>query len=465
MKKRNISENRPKTLQITARRRWIYRLMTLAFVLILGELIAGIVLVLNDGHLFFWAANQERRDQIIMAEQAGVKLEPMLRVTGIRSNEPHPYLGYTRDPIRFSRISQYGFAIPYFLKPGDSRLLRDKSNVLPKRKKGRLIIAVLGGSVARGFSDLGISMLVKKLRLHADFRKMEFQIVPVALGGYKQPQQLLAMNYLLSLGAEFDMVINIDGFNEVALHDAENGKKGVFYAYPRSWYSLAINLPDQKLKRLYAYRQLRMSWASYGSISPLRYSAMCNLAWRLIDRRFESDLQKVIAKDSETDSSEIARYRVTGPDRQYSNRGELYQDLVGIWERGSLQLKKVSVANGIEYFHFLQPNQYVRNSKPMSSAERQIAIREDHPYRTGVETGYPLLIQAGKRLKEKDVRFYDLTQIFKDHPETIYRDDCCHFKIRGNEILAQRIADSIIESRVRIGNSESQQIQERVLTE
>ena len=33
--------------------------------------------------------------------------------------------------------------------------------------------------------------------------------------GYKQPQQLMAYNYLLSLGAEFDAVINIDGYNVI----------------------------------------------------------------------------------------------------------------------------------------------------------------------------------------------------------------------------------------------------------
>jgi len=35
--------------------------------------------------------------------------------------------------------------------------------------------------------------------------------------GYKQPQQLLVLSYFLSIGQPFDMVMNIDGFNEVAL--------------------------------------------------------------------------------------------------------------------------------------------------------------------------------------------------------------------------------------------------------
>ena len=40
--------------------------------------------------------------------------------------------------------------------------------------------------------------------------------VNLALFGYKQPQQLTTLAYLMSIGGQFDLVLNIDGFNEVA---------------------------------------------------------------------------------------------------------------------------------------------------------------------------------------------------------------------------------------------------------
>jgi len=43
--------------------------------------------------------------------------------------------------------------------------------------------------------------------------------------GFKQPQQLQVLTYFLSVGQEFDMVVNIDGFNDVvwALNNNASG--------------------------------------------------------------------------------------------------------------------------------------------------------------------------------------------------------------------------------------------------
>ena len=45
-------------------------------------------------------------------------------------------------------------------------------------------------------------------------------------GGYKQPQQLAALSEALLLGVPLDVVVNIDGYNEVALgkSDAQRGQ-------------------------------------------------------------------------------------------------------------------------------------------------------------------------------------------------------------------------------------------------
>jgi hypothetical protein len=124
----------------------------------------------------------------------------------------------------------------------------------------------------------------------------------------------------------------------------------------------------------------------------------------------------------------------------------LYEDLVQIWEASSTQMQALCTANGIQYFHFLQPNQYDRGSKPLNDTERKTAFLEDYPYRRGVDQGYPLLKAAGKRLIASGEHFVDLTDIFKTTHETIYADTCCHFNERGNEIIAIRIAESILES-------------------
>ena len=102
-------------------------------------------------------------------------------------------------------------------------------------------------------------------------------------------------------------------------------------------------------------------------------------------------------------------------------------------------------ANGIRYFHFLQPNQYVPDSKRLGEEERETAFTADHPYRRGVEKGYPFLVQSGRELSRRGIRFHDLTMTFSDTDEQIYIDDCCHYNEKGNEILGAVIGQTIVE--------------------
>ena len=102
-------------------------------------------------------------------------------------------------------------------------------------------------------------------------------------------------------------------------------------------------------------------------------------------------------------------------------------------------------ANGIRYFHFLQPNQYLKDSKPMGQEEKTIAVTEKHPYRAAVEKGYPLLMEKGKLLRSKGVRFHDLTRVFKNKPQPMYVDDCCHVSKEANEYLGVVIGRQILE--------------------
>ena len=106
-------------------------------------------------------------------------------------------------------------------------------------------------------------------------------------------------------------------------------------------------------------------------------------------------------------------------------------------------MDRLARANETPYFHFLQPNQYVPDSKRMNAEERALAFRPNFRRRPDVERGYPLLQQAARRLLSGGVRVTDLTAIFSDVSEPIYRDYCCHVNARANEILAREIADRI----------------------
>ena len=78
----------------------------------------------------------------------------------------------------------------------------------------------------------------------------------------------------------------------------------------------------------------------------------------------------------------------------------------------------------------------------MSEGERSVA-RSEEEFRSSVEKGYPLLREAGETLIRADVPFVDLTQLFAETREPVYRDSCCHLNSTGNRQLARAIADTL----------------------
>jgi len=267
--------------------------------------------------------------------------------------------------------------------------------------------------------------------------------VNLAVSGYKQPQQLMTLNYMLVLGAQFDIVINIDGFNEAALYEAENADRHVFPAFPRSWQN-RVEFTGARIGR---YRgqveyqvQNRVDLARGFSRLPWRYSPLCNLVWWIADCRSEIKIHDL--EGDYRNSVSVSDYVVEGPGWKFATRQDLHRHLVALWKNSSIQLDKLCAANGIRYYHFLQPNLLIPGSKPLTAAEQHMATYRDDMYRPGVQGAYPLMIEAGPALKAGGERFTDLTQMFAAHPEAIF-GDLCHLNQAGNDLLADRVAEAI----------------------
>ena len=189
-------------------------------------------------------------------------------------------------------------------------------------------------------------------------------------------------------------------------------------------------------------RSLRGERAAMFSAKPFSYSVLWNILWRYQDRR-------LAARIAEIERAYLARagaertYQRNGPHQDFAGMDDLFAQLASLWERSSLAMHHLCEAKGIAYYHFLQPNQYVRGSKPMSARERAAALADHSPYRTAVEKGYPYLERAGEALRAAGVRFFDMTGAFEGVEETLYTDKCCHFNERGAELLAVEMAKRI----------------------
>jgi hypothetical protein len=350
----------------------------------------------------------------------------------------HPYVGYVLSPER-PRVSAYGKRAPV-----NAFGWASEQGPLVERADDRVIVAILGGSVAGGFAGVGAPRLERLLSASPRFAGRRFVFVPLALAGYKQPQQLMALAWLLALGGEFDLAINLDGFNEVALHPVENARNGTFAAYPRQWRTLVGELPARPLRELEVERERRARIAEQHSLPGLRHSMAASLVWRLRDRRAAARVHAAQETLAGAAAAGEQRYAETGPARPYADADAMMRDLAGIWRDASLQLDRLCRGNGIAYFHFLQPNQYVPGSKPLNGQERRAAFDPEHPYRRGVLAGYPLLAAAGRDLAREGVAFTDLSGAFAGVNDTLYVDDCCHYNVKGYERLADAMADAIL---------------------
>jgi hypothetical protein len=407
----------------------------LALVLAWGLLESGAVFLL-------WLATGLPFGVAEMQKLRRLHQDPFEAQTGDAVSDVHPYVGFVTEPSSNSSIHRY--ADDHLMPVSEFGYIDEK---LPFQARGpdRLVIGITGGSVACFFGVNGTKRLEAELSRDPRFTGKQFIFMNLAISGYKQPQQAMTLAYLLSLGAEFDFIVNIDGFNEIALDEMSNADHETFPAFPQLWRARLV-IDDRNLRlsrlKLLLINEERAHCARQFSRPLWRYSPLANVVWVLLDRRLAHRAAQAI------DAFHAAAppgpsYAVTGPRRQFATSQERHEFLVKTWADSSVVMDRICKGYGMHYFHFLQPNQYVPGTKPILDAERKIAIYEGQTYRRGVEHGYPMLINAGETLRKKGVAFHDLTRIFAGHPEPLYIDNCCHYNQAGYEIMAEAIARAI----------------------
>jgi len=354
----------------------------------------------------------------------------------------HPYIGYVLDPRRSGNwaVNDYGFLgePPPF---GDDR---------PET----VSVALLGGSVAENLGIIAGQRLLEEIAKIPAFRGRRLELSLLALRGMKQPQQLIAIDWLLSLGARFDIVINLDGFNEIVLA-GENAMQGTNPFYPRRWRARVAGLPRAEdtslLGEIRFLESLRRNAAQRFSYSLARLSITANVIQRSTDDLLAERLDGLRARlNRSLLLGPLSQgYEATGPTRTHADLAARSRDLAAHWKRTTVLLAERSRSSDFRYFHFLQPNQWVEGSKIFSADERALARPDDYFHREAAIVGYGELVAAGSQLANEGVEFTDLTTLFQGMREPLYTDACCHLNDRGNALIAEAIGRSVREGYTR----------------
>ena len=414
-------------------KRWILRVVAI--------LVACIAAVEVAGALFFLWQN----GRLIYANRTGPSATAVAVTTegGLRQRL-HPYFGFagpydkTIGPLHTNSagfIQREPIALPFTPAADD------------------VVIAVSGGSVASRLilAGLGGVPLRDALQAIPALAGKRVVIISLAQGAAKQPQQLLALSYLLALGQRVDLVINIDGFNEFTL-GYQNDRGGLHPVLPAA--QMIVPLAVQSC-----------------DAPPCRH--FLDLATRVAESKAAMDKYSDAARRARNGLSLVKAYVLAGWNRHkhagafreywpllnqpgmpfvadrfsldmpYTPLGPRVFDLLfDLWLHSSQQMKLLSVANGARYLHVVQPNQYY-SKHVFSEHEKQIALLapESHEFHHGVAVGYALLQERQAVLDANGI--VSAVSLFDEEPDEVYMDNCCHYTAKGEGLLGRFVAAEV----------------------
>ncbi|MEG4858387.1 hypothetical protein QUB75_12190 [Microcoleus sp. K1-B6] len=387
------------------------------------------------------------REKVQNKSDLGINLE------GVRLNQSiverfHPFLGFIQQPGPDFRPgfknNNYGFISPY-----DYPFKKTKSN--------QFIIGVFGGSVASNYGVFEVQnkILPKYLKQLPGLKDKEFVILSFATGGYKQPQQLLILNYFLALGQELDLVVNIDGFNEVALSNLNN-KNQVDLAMPSIQHilpltSLANNSLSTKAMKATIRIQENKARISQGlerlqNCSLAACDALTSVYVQNLVNNYKTDVikfEKERTKQKKDDSGSVIYINTN---KSVLPDSVAFEQMAQNWVKSSIFMQKVLSASNVPYFHVLQPNQYYQTKRVFGEAEKQIAFNKDTPYAKAVEIGYPALFKKFPNLEKNNINLVNAVNVFDKTKDAVYVDSCCHYNQAGEVVFSNYVGRSILES-------------------
>lgn len=278
-------------------------------------------------------------------------------------------------------------------------------------------ILVLGGSVASHMSSSDVIYKYDMLAqiINERFATKRFWVYNAAFGGGKQPQQYFKYQYLDLVGFKPDIIINLDGFNEISLSLEENFNLKNPAIFPRSY-----------SKSVHATAVDRSCLRNSNALADLntRLPFLELLSWIYI-----KNCHKKIQGGEEVP---WWSHQLVEPDEDFVSKS------IAIWEESSNKIFEAASSRGTDYIHVLQPNQYLEGSKLFSEEEVEHVLRLKTTYGYHINNHYKRL--SFKKLKANNIR--DQRYLFSDFKQTVYADRCCHFNELGMKMIIEDIIDS-----------------------
>jgi len=359
-----------------------------------------------------------------------------------------PYTGYTLREGRTGAYLEEGdwiatnFGFQNMVKKGKS-VCCDYPHVAAEND---YVVGIFGGSVGSGFAlqaqaDGSFAEVLKDV---PDIADKNVVVLNFSQPGFRQPQQLTTLAYFLSIGQTFDLVLNIDGFNEVVT-SWKNWSDGAEPSFPADslWGAWGRQLEQQKVP----VAQRGFHLANYHTLA-VRASkdredacvtAICYYRYKIAG--LYHGWRAGAERASLPEKSEQRSLFPTKTVSELPDPFDLFGYTADLWRRSSLGMAELSKVAGARYIHVLQPNQW------FDGAGQYTPIKVDHVYKwviAPVNKGYRKLLTQSLALEAAGVNFLDGSLLFKSVPErSVYVDDCCHFTPQGYHAIFRAVAENL----------------------
>lgn len=344
---------------------------------------------------------------------------------------PHPYIGWT-ERNRFQQIA------------------RELATFTGGRADETLEVLVVGGSVSGLVGANGAEGIRAGLQADQRFAGRDVVVLNHGHGSFKQPQQVMLVAYLLGLGYRPDVILNVDGFNEVAL-GMDNVMRDANPLYPH-WpqyaptAGAAVRAPEVEA----ALTDLAIAQAALDRAAREALEGWA-LKSAILGRRARARVAELAARCGALQDEVLARMEsaegfdpAAGPPVwNRDDRLAALEAVVAGWFEASRQIDALARLHGITYLHVLQPTLHDPGSKPLTELEQERGTLQP-TWRAGVIEGYPRLRAAGAELVAAGVAFRDGSMLFRDLTEEAYYDGC-HFRGAGMDVFAAATAEWLLE--------------------
>jgi len=311
-----------------------------------------------------------------------------------------------------------------------------------------VMVGITGASVSQQFYEdkAAVEELKKTISAIPAYHGRPVHVVNLALAAYKQPQQSIAVMLYLTFGGRLDILINLDGHNEMVDAQENPTFHEIFYGYPTAYFWHDVVDPfhevgeNHAIGKIMMLRMLRQQWADlFEALPPLQYSVTALTLWKYGDLMFDNHINAIeqIRMSMQQDNRLLQ-----GPYTPLDT-DELMNRALHVWTEGSLLIQKLSELHEFRYYHFLQPVPNLPGTKPFSEKE-QHTVANQREQAMDVACYAKLRVKLPE-LQKQGVKIYDITDIFSKTTRNIYRDSCCHVNHAGNMAFAQKFGETITQ--------------------